>query len=110
MTRCPVGITVDMIGGKWKAPILWHLAHGTCRFNELRRNIPEATQKMITQQLRELESDGLIWREVYAQVPPKVEYSLTDLGKSLRPILDVMCEWGKLRQSENSLCGNSGNL
>lgn len=92
---CTFEITIDLIGGKWKPLIIWHLGtKGTHRFNELKKLIPQITQKMLTQQLRELESDNLINRKVYPQVPPKVEYSLTDLGQSLMPILSMMCKWG----------------
>lgn len=92
---CTFEITIDLIGGKWKPIIIWHLGtKGTHRFNELKRLMPSITQKMLTQQLRELESDNLVTRKVYAQVPPKVEYSLTDLGKTLMPILSMMCKWG----------------
>jgi len=93
-TNCPVVASLDMIGGKYKALILWHLFAGTQRFGELRRLIPGATQKMLTQQLRELESDGLVIRKVYAVVPPKVEYRLSKLGQSIKPILDAMRDWG----------------
>jgi len=92
--NCPVVATLDMIGGKYKALILWHLVDGTRRFGELRRLVPQATQKMLTQQLRELEEDRLIIRTVYPVVPPKVEYQLSDLGRSIKPILDAMCRWG----------------
>lgn len=92
--HCPVGATLNLIGGKYKSLILWHLTSQTLRFNELRKLIPNATPKMLTQQLRELERDGLLLREVYPVVPPKVEYSLTDSGRSLRPILDSMYAWG----------------
>ena len=91
---CPVVATLNMIGGKYKAIILWHLVNGTQRFGELQRLIPQATQKMLTQQLRELEKDDLIIRTVYPVVPPKVEYSLSDFGKSITPVLDAMREWG----------------
>ncbi|MCX7709512.1 MAG: helix-turn-helix transcriptional regulator [Clostridia bacterium] len=91
---CPVEVTLDLIGGKWKSLILWHLSQKTLRFSELRKLIPNATQKMLTQQLRDLEEQGLLIRKVYAEVPPKVEYSLTEFGKSLYPILDSMCKWG----------------
>ena len=93
-TNCPVVATLDMIGGKYKALILWHLVDGTRRFGELRRLIPQATQKMLTQQLRELEADNLVIRTVYPVVPPKVEYQLSGFGKSMKPILDAMREWG----------------
>ena len=93
-TNCPVVATLGIIGGKYKVLILWHLVGGTRRFGELRRLIPEATQKMLTQQLRELEEDNLVIRTVYPIVPPKVEYQLSDLGKSLKPIIDAMCAWG----------------
>ena len=86
---------MDVIGGKWKVIIIHHLLDGTKRFSELRRLIPQVTQRMLTSQLRELESDGAVHREVYPQVPPKVEYSLTKLGKTLEPVLLVMHDWGK---------------
>lgn len=92
--NCPVSAALHMIGGKYKALLLWHLTGRTLRFNELRKLVPEATPKMLTQQLRELEQDGLIHREVYPVVPPKVEYSLTELGRSLFPILNSMYDWG----------------
>lgn len=93
--RCTVGVTLDIIGGKWKAVILWHLTKKTLRFSQLQRRLPGVTQKMLTQQLRELERDGMVHREVYAEVPPRVEYSLTDEGASLKPILTQLCDWGK---------------
>jgi DNA-binding HxlR family transcriptional regulator len=92
---CTFEITIDLIGGKWKPLVIWYLGtKGTQRFNELKKLIPQITQKMLTQQLRELETDNLVMRKVYAQVPPKVEYSLTDLGESIMPILSMMCKWG----------------
>ena len=91
---CPVEATLHVIGGKWKVLIMWHLKDNIRRFSELRRMMPGVTQKMLTQQLRELENDGLINRKVYAQVPPKVEYSLTEYGNTLKPILNAMCRWG----------------
>lgn len=98
---CTFEITMDLIGGKWKPLILWHLGtKGTIRFSELRKIMPNITQKMLTQQLRELESDLLINRTVYAQVPPKVEYSLSETGTSLMPILSHMCTWGENYYSE----------
>lgn len=94
--QCEMEVTMDIIGGKWKVLIIWHLAnHQVMRFSELNRLHPKLTQKMLTQQLRELEQDGVIHRKVYTQVPPKVEYSLTDSGKSLEPILKMMCEWAR---------------
>lgn len=93
--NCPVEATISLIGGKYKAIILFHLISKTHRFNELQKLIPKATPKMLTQQLRELESDGLIIRTVYPIVPPKTEYSLSDFGKTLTPIIDSMCDWGK---------------
>jgi len=91
----PIEITLKLIGGKWKMFIMWTLKDAVFRFSELKRHMPKITQKMLTQQLRELESDGLIYRKVHAQVPPKVEYSLTDLGKTLLPILRSMHKWGE---------------
>ncbi|WP_260288916.1 winged helix-turn-helix transcriptional regulator [Peribacillus aracenensis] len=90
---CPVESTVEVIGGKWKGVILYHLLDGKKRFNELKRLKPNITQRMLTLQLRELEADGIIHREVYREVPPKVEYSLTELGESLRPMILLMMEW-----------------
>ncbi len=91
---CPVEATLDAIGGKYKGMILYHLLDGTKRFGELRKLLPAVTQRTMTLQLRELESVGVIHREVYAVVPPKVEYSLTDLGRTLEPILRLMQDWG----------------
>lgn len=93
-TRCPVSATLELIGGKYKALILWHLSEGTLRFSELKKAISNATPKMLTQQLRELEEQALISRKVYPVIPPKVEYSLTALGKSLMPVLVAMRDWG----------------
>lgn len=93
--KCPAETTIDVIGGWWKIPILWHLFTGTKRFSELRRALPDCTQKMLTQQLRELERDGVVRRKVYPEVPPKVEYSLTERGKSLKPVVKAMCVWAE---------------
>lgn len=93
--RCGVEVTLNLIGGKWKGLILWHLCQKTLRFSQLRRRIPGVTQKMLTQQLRELERDGLVHREVYAEVPPRVEYSMTAKGDTLKPLLQEMCGWGQ---------------
>lgn len=91
---CPVETTLDLIGGKYKALILWHLSGGTLRFNQLQKLITSATPRMLTLQLRELEKQNLIHRQVYPEVPPRVEYSMTDLGRSLMPILTGMRDWG----------------
>ncbi len=101
--RCPVELTLEIIGGKWKALILWHLSYKTLRFSQLKRRLPRVTQKMLTQQLRELERDGVVKRQVYPQVPPKVEYSLTELGSSVVPLLQQMCEWGKQFEGRDEL-------
>ena len=95
MTPHPVEVTLSLIGGKWKPLIVFYLLGGTKRFSELRRLLPQATQQMLTMQLRELEQAGILHRQVYAQVPPKVEYSLTDLGRSIEPVLRQMCSWGE---------------
>ena len=92
--HCPVAATLDMIGGKYKTLILWKLISGPMRFSELRRAVPAATPKMLTQQLRELEGDGLVHREIYPVIPPRVEYSLTEFGLSIRPVLEAMYVWG----------------
>ncbi len=104
--NCPVETTLDLIGGKYKALILWHLSDGHLRFSQLRQRIPKATPKMLTQQLRELEGQALIHREVYPVIPPKVEYSLTDTGRSLMPILVAMRDWGAeyLRSKDQEPC------
>lgn len=103
--QCPVTATLSVIGGKWKPVILFTLSGGMKRFGELKRTMPGITQKMLTQQLRELEHDGIIFRQVYAEVPPRVEYSLTETGETLKPILQTMCEWGRghiMREKEKS--------
>lgn len=92
---CRVDDALGILVGKWKPIILLHLLHsGTSRFNELKRNMPGITQKMLTQQLRDLEEEDIIMRRVYPQVPPKVEYSITEYGRSLEPILEAMHDWG----------------
>ena len=91
--NCSMELTLDIIGGKWKPIIIWHLGKKTMRFNELKRSLPNITQKMLTQQLRALEESELIDRVIYNQVPPKVDYSLTEYGKSLLPVLTSLCDW-----------------
>lgn len=92
---CPVEAAIDIIGGKWKPVILWHIRDGPLRFNEIRLILPNITQGMLTRQLRELEANHVVNRQVFAEVPPRVEYSLTEFGKTVIPILDDLCEWGK---------------
>jgi DNA-binding HxlR family transcriptional regulator len=99
MVSCEVETTLQIIGGRWKVLIIRELLQGVRRFGELQRALPGITQKMLTQQLREMEHHEIIHREVYAEIPPKVEYSLTPLGQSLQPILDAMHEWGAKRLS-----------
>ncbi|MBK1809614.1 helix-turn-helix transcriptional regulator [Clostridium sp. YIM B02505] len=93
-TKCAVEATLNIIGGKWKGVILYRLLYGKKRFNELRRDMPKITHRMLTLQLRELESDGLVKRTVYAEVPPKVEYELTELGLTIKPIIKELYNWG----------------
>ena len=95
LPACPVETTLTLIGDKWKVLILRDLLPGTKRFGELKKSIGSVSQKVLTTQLRAMEENGLVHREVYAQVPPKVEYSLTELGRSLKPILDAMRDWGE---------------
>ena len=111
--NCPVSTTLRLIGGKYKGLLLWHMSERTLRFNELHKLVPEATPKMLTQQLRELESDELITRTVYPVVPPKVEYSLTERGKGLFPILRAMYDWGVEVMTENGIraeCSMSNSI
>ncbi|WP_236615050.1 helix-turn-helix domain-containing protein [Desulfovibrio sp. X2] len=106
---CVVELALRVIGGKWKPLILYRLVDGgVMRFSELRRSIPSITQKMLTQQLRELENDGIVLRTVHAEVPPRVEYALSDLGQSVMPVLHQLCEWGRdyeLRMAEGEDAG-----
>ena len=103
---CPVSATLDLIGGKYKALIIWHLSEKTMRFSQLHKMIPGATAKMLTQQLREMEAQKLIHREVYPVVPPKVEYSLTELGMSLMPVLIAIRDWGAEYLHSQNLTSN----
>ncbi|OAG77414.1 Transcriptional regulator, MarR family [Acetobacter malorum] len=91
---CAVEATLQYIDGKWKGVILYHLLHGTLRFNEIRKRLPNITQRMLTTQLRELEHDGFVLRTVYPEVPPKVEYSLTSRGRTLEPVIMALKKWG----------------
>lgn len=99
---CPVEATLGVIGGKWKPLILFYLIQGTRRYNALKRMLPHVTPQMLTLQLRELERDGIVSRTVYAEVPPRVEYALTELGRSLEPILLAMLAWGESYQRRAS--------
>jgi DNA-binding HxlR family transcriptional regulator len=100
--KCPVETSIDVLTGKWKILILWYLLSETKRFNELQKLLPRTTQKMLIQKLRELEKDGIVHREVYPVVPPKVEYSLTSYGQSLKPILKTLYLWGEIHKEKNS--------
>lgn len=92
---CPVEATLSLIGGKWKGVILYHLfEEGVMRFNEMRRRLPSVTQRMLTSQLRELEADGLITRKIYPEIPPKVEYRLSERGQTLEPVIRALKHWG----------------
>ena len=101
LPACPVETTLTLISDKWKVLILRDLMPGTKRFGELKKSIRSVSQKVLTAQLREMEANGLLTRTVYAEVPPRVEYSLTALGKSLKPILDAMQVWGEVYQAQN---------
>ena len=96
--QCPIELGLNILSGKWKLKILWHLSKGTSRFNELQRLLGNITTKTLTEQLRELEKQGIILRTVFPEVPPKVEYSLSETGRTLKPILGELCEWGKTYQ------------
>jgi DNA-binding HxlR family transcriptional regulator len=93
--ECPVLATLELIGGRWKTLILFHLSASTRRFGEIAARIPHVSRKVLTEQLKELERDGLILRTAYREVPPRVEYSLTDLGRSLSPVIKAIEDWGK---------------
>ena len=100
--QCPVEVGLNILSGKWKLKILWHLSKGKIRFKELQRVLGNITKKTLTQQLRELEEQGIITRKVFPDVPPKVEYSVSELGATLKPILAQLCDWGKAYHSYNS--------
>jgi DNA-binding HxlR family transcriptional regulator len=102
--ECPVEVTLDVIGGKWKGMVLYRLLEGTARFNELRRILPGITQRVLTTQLRELERDGVISRKVYPEVPPRVEYRLTEFGRGLAPLFTLMERWGRQYRESLRLC------
>jgi DNA-binding HxlR family transcriptional regulator len=102
---CPVEVTLDLIDGKWKGVILYHLQGGTLRFGDLRRRMPSITQRMLTKQLRALEADDLVTRKVYPEVPPRVEYSLSKTGERLKPVIDALKAWSedhRARQTETA--------
>jgi DNA-binding HxlR family transcriptional regulator len=101
-TQCPAEHTLRVIAGKWKVPIVWHLMPGTRRFSELRKCLPVITPRMLTRQLRELEADGLLVRRIYAEIPPRVEYTLTSRGRTLNAIITEMCKWSGAAGSEPS--------
>lgn len=101
LPACPVETTLMLIGDKWKVLILWNLMNGTMRFGELKKSIGTVSQKVLTTQLRDMEEKGLLTRKVYAEVPPRVEYTLTETGYSLKPILDAMSAWGADYQTKN---------
>lgn len=104
LAPCPVMTTLEVIGGKWKPAILWELQqHGIRRFGALKQSLQPITQKMLTQQLRELEADGIIHRKIYPEIPPRVEYTLTDYGNTLTPILQEMAHWGALHQQADAI-------
>ena len=99
---CAVEATLDLIDGKWKGVILFHLLSGTQRFGELRRRMPGITQRMLTKQLRALEEDKLVIRKVYAEVPPRVEYTVSEIGESLRPVIEILRQWGETHRAQLS--------
>ena len=102
--HCAMDVTMDYIGGKWKTIVLWYLRDKTLRFGELKKQIPDITEKMLSLQLKKLEEDGLVKREVFAEVPLRVEYSLTEFGKSLKPVVEAIAKWGRtLGETEGKL-------
>ena len=102
--HCAMDVTMGYIGGKWKTVVLWYLRNKTLRFGELKKQIPDITEKMLSLQLKSLEEDGLVMRQVFAEVPLRVEYSLTDFGKTLVPVLEAIANWGRtLGQTEGRM-------
>jgi DNA-binding HxlR family transcriptional regulator len=93
--ECPVNATLHVIGGRWKILVIYHLTDGIARFNELQRAVPGISKRVLAQQLRQLERDGIVARKVYDQSPPRVEYSLTDFGRTLEPVMERLCQWGE---------------
>jgi DNA-binding HxlR family transcriptional regulator len=109
--HCAMDVTMDYIGGKWKTVVLWYLRNDKKRFSELRRLIPNITEKMLSLQLKGLEHDGVIGRKIYAEVPPKVEYFLTDFGKSMIPMLEEFARWGRnLAQSKGKIVDKESKM
>ena len=108
-TGCDVEATLSVIGGRWKPILVCHLLSGPKRFGELNRLTPNATERMITLQLRELEADGVVSREVFAEVPPRVQYDVTDYGRSLEPILVAMQDWGREFKARQMACEESSD-
>ena len=100
--HCAMDVTMDFIGGKWKTVVLWYLRDKTMRFGEIKKQIPEITEKMLSIQLKGLEDDGLVKREVFPEVPLRVEYSLTDFGKTLVPVLEAIAKWGRSLGEKNA--------
>lgn len=105
-TYCPVETTIGLVGGKYKSLILWKLSGGTLRFSQLQKEVAGATPKMLTRQLRELEADGLVQRKIFPVIPPRVEYSLTEFGRSIRPLLEAMYDWGSTYLAQQGLVAN----
>lgn len=108
--QCPVEATLDVIGGKWKPIILWQLKAEKLRFSGLQQNMQGISPKMLTKQLRELEEAGLVLREIYPEIPPRVEYSLTEFGKTVLPVLDALCEWGSKYLERECSSGKNEDL
>ena len=101
--HCALDVTMDYIGGKWKTVVLWYLRKDRKRFSELKKHIPDITEKMLSLQLKALQEDGLVERRAYPEVPPRVEYELTEEGKSLIPVLEVLAAWGRYKGDQGKL-------